>query len=292
MIMKKLISIFLIIAIAVTLVSCMGQAITPNEPYDMSDGIENLPYKEITFTVATYNVKGGDATIESMKGINDDIIGVNADIAGLQEVDNFSKRSGKKDFLGIFKEGVINNVSFFPLMLQDYGDTYGIAAISKTPFSRTHSFKLPYPYEYEKRDVEKRIISRLLVSIDGVQIAFYNTHLSYEEVAMPDGQSLRAAQMHFILELLESDPCPYKVVTGDFNVLNFKEFDIITHDGKYKTVNNSQNKFDTYKGHDVDFFAIDNIIYSASLQLQFSGMNDSNCSDHNMLYATFKTDFQ
>lgn len=90
--MKKLISIFLIIAIAVTLVSCTGQAITPNEPYDMNDGIENLPYKEITFTVASYNVKGGDATIESMKGINDDITGVNADIAGLQEVDNFSKQ--------------------------------------------------------------------------------------------------------------------------------------------------------------------------------------------------------
>lgn len=57
----------------------------------------------------------------------------------------------------------------------------------------------------------------------------------------------------------------------------------------FRKLTTFQNKFDTYKGHDVDFFAIDNIIYSASLQLQFSGMNDSDCSDHNMLYATFKT---
>lgn len=286
--MKKLISIFLIIAIAVTLVSCMGQVITPNEPYDMNDGIEKNEYKEIAFTVASYNIKGGDATIDSIKEANQNIIDVGADIAGLQEVDNFSKRSGKKDFLGIFKEGVMNNVSYSPLMLQGLGDTYGIASISKTPFSRTHAFKLPYPYKYEKSNVEKRIISRSLVTIDGVQIAFYNTHLAYEEVTMSDGRSLRAAQMQFILELLESDPCPYKVVTGDFNVLNFQEFDIITYDGRYKTVNNSQNKFDTYRGHDVDFFAIDNIIYSASLQLQDCAMNDSDCSDHNMLFATFK----
>ncbi|MDE6475222.1 MAG: hypothetical protein K2L70_09005 [Clostridia bacterium] len=287
--MKKLLTLFLIIIITMTLVSCMGQEITPNKPYDMTVGIEDFEFKEITFTVASYNIKGGDATLDSIKEINNNIIGVGADIAGLQEVDNFSKRSGKKDFLGVFKDGIMNNVVFFPLMLQGFGDTYGIASISKTPFSRTHAFKLPYPYKYEKSSVEKRIISRSLVTIDGVQIAFYNTHLSYEEVAMPDGQSLRATQMKFILDLLESDPCPYKIVTGDFNVLGYEEFDIITKGGKYKTINNSQNAFNTYRGHDVDFFALDNIIYSTSLQLQFSRMNDSDCSDHNMLYASFKT---
>ena len=51
--------------------------------------------------------------------------------------------------------------------------------------------KLPYPYEYEKSDVEKRIIMRTLITINGVQIAFYNTHLSYEEVKLDNGISFK-----------------------------------------------------------------------------------------------------
>lgn len=288
--MKKFLPIVLLIIVTLsfTFASCMGQEITPNEPYDMADGIQSGEFKEIYFTVASYNIKGGDATVESIKEINKNIEDIGADIAGLQEVDNLSKRSGKKDFLGIFKEGELRNVSYFPLMLKGYGNTYGIASISKTPFTRTHAFKLPYPYKYEKNSVEKRIIMHSLVTIDGVQIALYNTHLSYEDVAMPDGNDLRAAQMQFILELLNSDPCPYKIVTGDFNVLNFQEFDIFTDNG-YKIVNNSQNKFDTYRGSDIDFLAIDNIIYSDNLQLQDCGTNDSDSSDHNMLYAKFLT---
>ncbi|MDE7079101.1 MAG: endonuclease/exonuclease/phosphatase family protein [Clostridia bacterium] len=286
--MKKVISAIILIIICFTLVSCAGEAITPNEPYDMGDGIVISEYKEINFTVATYNIQGGEATIESVKEINKNLIDVGADIAGLQEVDNLSKRSGKTDFLEIFREGSLNNVSYFPVMLKNYGDTYGIATVSKTQFLRTHSFKLPYPYKYEKSSVEKRIIMRSLITVDDVQVAFYTTHLSYENVKMADGKSLRETQINYILKLLQNDPCPYKIVTGDFNVLSFEEFEILTKNG-YLTVNNSENKFDTYKGNDVEFLAIDNIIYSDRLQLQNSNIFNSDCSDHCMLYATFKT---
>ena len=105
---------------------------------------------------------------------------------------------------------------------------------------------------------------------------------------MPDGASLRKAQFDYILQLLDSDPCPYKVVTGDFNVLSFSEFDDLVKSG-YKIVNNSENKFDSYRGDDVSFKAIDNIIYSSRLELVSSGMKEDDLSDHNMLYATFKT---
>ncbi len=286
--MKKIVTFAVILVLALTLSACSGEAITPNEPYDMNDGIEMGEYKETAFTVASYNIKGGDATLGSVKGINENIVNVGADIAGLQEVDHLSERSGKKDFLQIFREGVMNNVSYFPMMLKGFGETYGIASVSKTPISRSHSFKLPYPYKYERSDVEKRIIMRSLVKIDGVQIAFYNTHLSYENVKMPNGQSLRQAQIEYILELLESDPCPYKIVVGDFNSLSFEEFDVLRKEG-YNIVNNNDNRLDTYRGDDAEFLAIDNVVYSESLELIESGKNDSDCSDHNMLYATFKT---
>lgn len=285
--MKKVAVIVICFCLIFVLASC-GRPITPNEQVDMSDGVL-MERSEMEFTIATYNIKGGAATLQSVSKIKDNIQSVNADIAGLQEVDNLSDRTGKEDFLKIFKNNSdLKNVAYYSADLMGFNETYGIAEISKTAFDRTYSFKLPYPYKYEKADVEKRIAIRSLVKINGIQIAFYNTHLSYEDVKMPDGTSLRAAQFDFILQLLQSDPSPYKIVTGDFNVLDFSEYDKLLASG-YNIVNNKENQFNTYRGTDVSFNAIDNIIYSNSLQLLESGMFDDDCSDHNMLYAKFKT---
>lgn len=286
--MKKFSVIILSFCLILLLVSC-GRKITPNAYYDMTDGVVIGEYEEMNFTVCSYNIKGGEATIESISKAKENIESVGADIAGLQEVDNLSNRTGKKDFLSIFKNtSALKNVAYYSTDIMGFGDTYGLAEVSKTTFDKSHSFKLPYPYEYEKSDVEKRIIIRTLITINGVQIAFYNTHLSYEEINMSDGTSLRKAQFDYILQLLNSDPCPYKIVTGDFNVLSFSEFDDLVNSG-YKIVNNNENKFDSYRGDDVSFKAIDNIVYSAKLQLESSGMMEDDLSDHNMIYAKFKT---
>ena len=131
-------------------------------------------------------------------------------------------------------------------------------------------------------------IMRTLITINGVQIAFYNTHLSYEEVKLDNGISLREAQFDYILQLLKSDPCPYKIVTGDYNLLGFYEFSKLLDNG-YSIVNNQNKIYDSYRGDDCNFKAIDNIIYSDNLELISSGMKEDDCSDHNMLYAKFKT---
>ena len=286
--MKKFSIVIIALCMVLMLTSC-GRKITPNEPYDMNDGVILGEYKEMEFNVCSYNIKGGAATFESVTKIKNNIQSVGADIAGLQEVDYLSNRTNKQDFLSIFKNNSdLNNVSYFPVDIQGFGDTYGLAEISKNSFDRTHFFKLPYPYDYEKADVEKRIIMRSLITINGVQIAFYNTHLSYEEISMSNGKSLRENQFDYILELLQSDPCPYKVLTGDFNVLSFDEYNILIDNG-YSIVNNVANQFNTYRENDCEFRAIDNIIYSSNLQLIASGMKEDDCSDHNMLYAKFKT---
>ncbi len=286
--MKKFSVVILSVCLICLLVSC-GRKITPNSYYDITDGVVIGEYKEMNFTVCSYNIKGGEATTQSVTKAKNNIESVGADIAGLQEVDNLSNRTGKQDFLSIFKNSsALNNVAYYAVDIMGFDETYGLAEVSKNIFDKSHSFKLPYPYDIEKSDVEKRIIIRSLITINGVQIAFYNTHLSYEDVNMPDGASLRKAQFDYILQLLDSDPCPYKVVTGDFNVLSFSEFDDLVKSG-YKIVNNSENKFASYRGDDVSFKAIDNIIYSSRLELVSSGMKEDDLSDHNMLYATFKT---
>ncbi len=87
----------LVLLMLLTLTAC-GKKITPNKPYDMSDGIVLGEYKEMDFTVCTYNIKGAAATFESVSKIKDNIQSVGADIAGLQEVDHLSNRSANKIF--------------------------------------------------------------------------------------------------------------------------------------------------------------------------------------------------
>lgn len=286
--MKKVFVCIVCVCLVCLLVSC-GRKITPNEPFDLADGVIVEEYKEMEFIVCSYNIKGGEATSSSISKIKENLQSVGADIAGLQEVDHLSNRTNKQDFLSIFKEqSSLANVAYFPIDLQGFGDTYGLAQISRTKLSKSNSFKLPYPYVYEKDEVKKRIVIRSLVIINGVQIAFYNTHLSYENVKMPNGKSVREAQFEYLLELLNNDPCPYKVVTGDFNVENFDEYELFENNG-YNIVNNENSKFDTYRGDDSSFNAIDNIIYSNRLELKQCEMLEDNCSDHNMLYAKFKT---
>lgn len=286
--MKKVFVVILCVCLVVCLVAC-GRKITPNEEYDLSDGVVFEEYQEMEFTICSFNIKGGEASISSVTKIKDNIQSIGADIAGLQEVDNLSNRTDKQDFLAIFKNNSnLANVQYFPIDLQGFGETYGLAQVSKTKFTKSHSFKLPYPYKYEKPEVEKRIVMRSLLVINDVQVSFYNTHFSYEEVKMSNGKSLRAVQFEYLLDLLESDPCPYKVVTGDFNVLSFDEFELLKNKG-YDIVNNKDNCLNTYRGDDVNFKALDNIIYSSRLKLVKSDMLEDDCSDHNMLYATFKT---
>lgn len=288
---KKLIPIILILCVCLIglLSACNKRVVFEHRWIDLSEGVEFAEYKEMEFTVCSYNIKGGEATMQSVTKIKDNIESVGADIAGLQEVDHLSNRTGKADFLSIFEnQSKLSNVEYLSTDLPGFGNTYGLAQVSRNSFTKTQKFNLPYPYEKQTSKVENRIVMRSLVKINGVQVAFYNTHLSYEEETMKYGETLRSAQLDYILLLLQSDPCPYKVVTGDFNVLSFDEYYRFQQMG-YSIVNNADNKFDTYRGKDSNFNAIDNIIYSSNLQLLSSGMLEDNCSDHNMLYARFKT---
>lgn len=288
---KKVITLILILCVclAVALTACNKKVVYEYRWIDLSEGVEFAEYQEMEFTVCSYNIKGGEATMQSVTKIKDNIESVGADLAGLQEVDHLSNRTGKADFLSIFQnQSKLKYVKYVSTDLPAFGGTYGLAQVSTKSLYQTKKFNLPYPYENQTPKVENRIVIRSLVKINGVQVAFYNTHLSYEEETMKYGETLRSVQMDYLLLLLQSDPCPYKVVTGDFNVLSFDEYFRFKQMG-YDIVNNAANKFDTYRGNDASFNAIDNIIYSSKLQLVSSDMLEDNCSDHNMLYAKFKT---
>ena len=69
---KKLLIIILCFSFCLVLSSC-GRKITPNEPFDLADGVVYEGYKAMEFTVCSYNIKGGEATIESIYKVKENI---------------------------------------------------------------------------------------------------------------------------------------------------------------------------------------------------------------------------
>ena len=168
------------------------------------------------------------------------------------------------------------------------GGEYGIATVSKYEFKSKDATKLysdlfagkeiaqeladaykdydPDNKESEakmdavsaKNPIEPRLYQRVVIEKDGKEIAFYNTHLSYED------QKLRKQQMETLMKAMDSDTCKYVIAVGDFNAdQSTKEFDAFKE--KYHIANGLDGKWlDTYNGVDdtMKVNSVDNIIVS------------------------------
>lgn len=129
----------------------------------------------------------------------------------------------------------------------------------------------------EKGPVEPRYYQRVVFEKNGKKIAFYNTHLSYEDM------ELRAQQMQTLKEALDNDSCEYKIIVGDFNAdQSTKEFDLFKDE--YSISNGKDGKWlDTFNGTDdtMKVNSVDNVIVSKNITINKVQMLDSKLSDHN-----------
>ena len=167
-----------------------------------------------------------------------------------------------------------------------------LAKISNEMLADIDKDTVDFIANYDNTTVEPRVETRSLITIDGVQVAAYNTHLDYTDATMPDGTLLRLAQMQFVYELMLSDPCPYQVLTGDFNVGGWDDFAVFSESDEYALANNAENPIPSYftDGDKNKPAYIDNIIYTKNtLELVNVHNTDSDLSDHLMLTAVFKT---
>ena len=135
-----------------------------------------------------------------------------------------------------------------------------------------------------KNPIEPRLYQRVVIEKDGKEIAFYNTHLSYED------QKLRKQQMETLMKAMDSDTCKYVIAVGDFNAdQSTKEFDAFKE--KYHIANGLDGKWlDTYNGVDdtMKVNSVDNIIVSKNITIKEVKMIPSKLSDHNPLVATLE----
>ena len=215
--------------------------------------------------IVSYNVKHGKLVNFDMSVLSGDILSVNPDVVGLQEIDLCTERVCGKDTLRELAEAVgFAYYRFCPAM--DYrGGKYGTAILSRYPILSFEVVALPV-----EEGLEPRALGHGVLDVDGMRVDFFNTHLSVE--------SRRSQEMQFRVLGDEIASCGRWILTGDFNTGDVSLFapigdSVMVNVNRYGTVYGSGN-------------SIDNILSDRGWSISESGMVDSmNHTDHHMLWA-------
>lgn len=214
--------------------------------------------------IASYNVFHGGLVELNMPVLGKDIAEIGADLAGLQEIDQFVKRSGNQDTLSLIAEAAGLPHRGFSRGIDLQGGEYGTALISRYPI---RSFTVTM---LESGTAEQRSFGHAVLDVDGKEIHFINTHLSL------GGAENRAPQFAQIAAELPAD-APW-IVTGDFNTQDFDEFAPLGG----QLFNCPARRFGSFHPKDS---AIDNIVLSHHWTITDGGMVDKKDSDHNMIWC-------
>lgn len=271
--------------------------------------------------VGTYNIDA--KVIGNHEAQRDLMINENVTIFGLQEINYKNKRFSDKNITSYNAiDSFINKYYkyFYYGNAVDFSHGgYGIATISKIPVKDESTHKLVLnkisndysknfediyrAYEPLKKEtvvaldgmwgkdgiatkgvMEPRVYTRVVIQQDGKEIAFYNSHLSFES------KQVRNEQMKQIMSAMEKDPVEYKVLVGDFNAdQSTLEWDIWRD--KFNLVNGKDNIwYDTFLGVDpsMNVNSVDNIIVSKNINIKSFKRIDSKLSDHMPLVATLE----
>ena len=122
--------------------------------------------------IASFNIHHGADVQMNMGILGEDIAAVGADIAGLQEIDQFVKRSGNQDTLALISAAAKLPHKGFSRGIDLQGGAYGTALISRYPIL---SFSVTM---LESGTAEQRSLGHAVLDADGRKIHFINTHLS------------------------------------------------------------------------------------------------------------------
>ena len=218
----------------------------------------------VTLRVGSYNIKNGAQVNHDMSKLAADILEQKLDIVGLQEVDIETTRAKGLDILKLLSEATGYQYYAFTKAIDFQGGGYGTAILSRYPIVHHEAVLLTTPNGYEQR-----AYGHAVIEVNGANLHFFNTHLSYENT------EIRTAQYAQLAEATAA--CCGYILTADFNTANLNEFKVfddatLVNTGKYPTFPSSSS-------------AIDNIVLADGWEIIDSGMVASNKSDHNLLWA-------
>jgi len=228
-------------------------------------------------TVMSYNIhamRGMDKKVDVdriAKVINDQ----NPDVVGLQEVDQFTERSGKIDAIKILEEKT-GLYGVFMATFDYQGGEFGNAMLSRYPIIDQKLYRLPSRDNYEPRLM--MMISCIIESGDTVH--FYNTHLDHHRQ-----DSDRPIQVEAIKKIIKNDQSKI-IFTGDFNCQPGSEsLNIIT-----SVLSRCPSDALTYSTNE-PIWTIDHIFYTEDHGIYFQKFNviqEEMASDHFPIIAKFQ----
>ncbi len=234
-------------------------------------GVASVPgakTEPINIRVGTYNIQNGAGVSHKFKVIANDILDMELDIVGLQEVDQNTGRNKKQDTMKILSEETGYEYYGYSKCFDFDGGAYGHGILSKYPIVSYETVLLP-------GGGEQRAYSHAVINVDGVQVDFYNTHLTWPE------KSARDKQFPLLAKELQSKQVA--ILVGDLNSEDPEEV------GPHFPYCNFANLFGNYyvTNPEVGGGAIDNIISTANTvtQLATGRVTTPVHSDHYMLWA-------
>ena len=251
----------------------------PGENEKPDENEEPEEPKAMTIKVGSFNIKNGADVGHNMKKLADEILRLDLDIVGLQEVDRFANRSQNLDTMEVLSELTGYEYYYYSKAINiagnaaEYGQEgeYGTGILSKYPIIFEETTKL------SSGGYEQRVLGNVIIDVNGVQINFYNTHLTYNTIEM------REKQMTEINDAMGE--YKYCILTGDFNVESIEEFEkFVTLTG----ASNAENPLTTYWYWQQDPWptgCIDNVLFSKEFVLKACGVSSKKLSDHYLMWA-------
>ena len=137
---------------------------------------------------------------------------IDADIVGLQEVELNRDRSGNFDHMPWLAEQCGYEYYHFTqtVFLKDGTSGEGHGIMSKYPIKDVKDVW------YDNQDGEERKYCRVVLDVNGTDVAFYNTHLCTDNAK--DVNSVSASQFKQVLRAFYNEKCP-TFLTADFNIV-------------------------------------------------------------------------
>ncbi|WP_245831857.1 endonuclease/exonuclease/phosphatase family protein [Oceanobacillus senegalensis] len=167
----------------------------------------------VKLNVMSYNIHHavGEDNVLDLERIAQIIKESNADIIGLQEVDNhWSSRSDFQDQAKWLADRLdmfytyAANLDYEPLAEGDSRRQYGTAVLSKYPILDSENHSLP-----KIGNTEQRGLLETTINVKGTHLHFYNTHLALTSEE-------RKLQINKLVEITRQADGP-KVIVGDLN---------------------------------------------------------------------------
>lgn len=234
--------------------------------------IEEVPSKVTTMRIATWNIDSkAHPDIKEMSNI---IHEFGIELMGYQELDVLNARNN----YDMAQDFVNENYPYVHFAKgRDFADGYfGVGTTSSLEFQEISSIPIESTGSRATKTLE-----RVVVEKEGKKIAFYVTHTSWEN------NDLRRRQFTEIIERLNADPTPYKILVADFNAdQSLYEYDIFKDN--YNVANGMNGVwFDTYNGSadSMNVVTVDNIITTKNINITHVESFHSDMADHDLLFA-------